>query len=91
MRERRLGVTAAVEHRHLPVLVQAFETCHVRVEAKVIVDLAQFVLADPEFGPVPVVGVVTVRNEFTNVFSSGTVTVSPARRSMFCGVCAAKR
>ena len=63
MREGRLRVAATVHDGHLAVLVQPLESRHSRVEAVAFIDLAQFLGPDPDFRPMPVIGVVRVRHE----------------------------
>ncbi len=63
MRKRWIVVTTAVHNRHLAIFIQAFKTGHTTAEAKMIVDAAQLLGPNAQFGPVAIIGIVTVRHE----------------------------
>ena len=53
-------VTAAMNNCHLAVFVEALESSHARVESKVVVDDAQFVLGNAYIRPLSIIGIVGV-------------------------------
>ena len=53
-------VTAAMNNCHLAVFVEALESSHARVESKVVVDDAQFVLGNAYIRPLSIIGIVAI-------------------------------
>ena len=60
MRIGWVRVTAAMNNSHLAVFVETLETSHARVESKVVVDDAQFVLGNTYIRPLSIIGIVAV-------------------------------
>ena len=60
MRIGRVFVTAAMNNSHLAVFVETLESSHARVESKVVVDDAQFVLGNAYIRPLSIIGIVGV-------------------------------
>ena len=52
-----------MHHRHLPLFEQALKTGHARVEAVLIVNLAQFVGANANLGAQAVIGVIRIGHQ----------------------------
>jgi hypothetical protein len=60
VRERRLVIADAVDDREMAVLVEPLHAGHVRLEAEMIVELAQLVGPDADLRTRPVIGVVAI-------------------------------
>ena len=63
MRIGRILVTAAMNDGHLAVFVETLESSHARVESKVVVDDAQFVLGNAYIRPLSIIGIVAVGHD----------------------------
>src|SRR5262249_29960875 len=63
MRERRILIPTSMNNGELATLVEPFKPGHSTAEAKVIINLADFVLRNAEIGTVLVIRIVAVGDE----------------------------
>ncbi len=68
----RILVTAAMNNGHLAVFIEALESSHARIESKVVVDDAQFVLGNAYIRPLLIIGIVAVgHNSIQAIVAAG--------------------